>query len=109
TNGEIKTNASGSTITVSLDDAIKTQLNNARAGSLIFKGEKTGTGTTNDVSGQKWNANEDKTVTITSNVIYQNGGVRYKGDNIEIYRKNLNDGNTEFHVLMKDAPTFSSV
>ncbi|MCT8833364.1 YadA-like family protein, partial [Glaesserella parasuis] len=109
TNGEIKTNASGSTITVSLDDAIKTQLNNARAGSLTFKGEKTGTGTTNDVSGQKWNANEDKTVTITSNVIYQNGGVRYKGDNIEIYRKNLNDGNTEFHVLMKDAPTFSSV
>ncbi|MDO9805849.1 ESPR-type extended signal peptide-containing protein, partial [Glaesserella parasuis] len=33
TNGEIKTNASGSTITVSLDDAIKTQLHNARAGS----------------------------------------------------------------------------
>ncbi|MDP0343775.1 ESPR-type extended signal peptide-containing protein [Glaesserella parasuis] len=110
TNGEIKTNASGSTITVSLDDAIKTQLNNARAGSLTFKGEKTGTGTTNDVSGQKWNANEHKTVTIASNVTYQNGGgVRYKGDNIEIYRKNLNDGNTEFHVLMKDAPTFSSV
>ncbi|MDP0033040.1 ESPR-type extended signal peptide-containing protein, partial [Glaesserella parasuis] len=105
TNGEIKTNASGSTITVSLDDAIKTQLNNARAGSLIFKGEKTGTGTTNDTSGQKWKANEDKTVTITSNATYQNGGgVRYKGDNIEIYRKNL-----EFHVLMKDAPTFSSV
>ncbi|MDO9824724.1 ESPR-type extended signal peptide-containing protein [Glaesserella parasuis] len=107
TNGEIKTKASGSTITVSLDDAIKTQLNNARAGSLIFKGEKTGTGTgtTNDTSGQKWKANEDKTVTITSNATYQNGGgVRYKGDNIEIYRKNL-----EFHVLMKDAPTFSSV
>ncbi|MWP85463.1 hypothetical protein F9C08_05020, partial [Glaesserella parasuis] len=105
TNGEIKTNASGSTITVSLDDAIKTQLNNARAGSLTFKGEKTGTGTTNDTSGQKWKANEDKTVTITSNATYQNGGgVRYKGDNIEIYRKNL-----EFHVLMKDAPTFSSV
>ncbi|MDG6272883.1 hypothetical protein P9K33_10710, partial [Glaesserella parasuis] len=75
------------------------------AGSLIFKGEKTGTGTiTNDVSGQKWKANEDKTVTIASNATYQNGGVRYKGDNIEIYRKNL-----EFHVLMKDAPTFSSV
>ncbi|WP_052157577.1 ESPR-type extended signal peptide-containing protein [Glaesserella parasuis] len=109
TNGEIKTKASGSTITVSLDDAIKTQLHNARAGSLIFKGEKTGTGTTNDTSGQKWKANEDKTVTITSNATYQNGGVRYKGDNIEIYRKNLNDGNTEFHVLMKDAPTFSSV
>ncbi|MCT8554109.1 YadA-like family protein [Glaesserella parasuis] len=107
TNGEIKTKASGSTITVSLDDAIKTQLHNARAGSLIFKGEKTGTGTgtTNDTSGQKWKANEDKTVTITSNATYQNGGgVRYKGDNIEIYRKNL-----EFHVLMKDAPTFSSV
>ncbi|MDE3938905.1 hypothetical protein NUS40_11010, partial [Glaesserella parasuis] len=105
TNGEIKTKASGSTITVSLDDAIKTQLHNARAGSLIFKGEKTGTGTiTNDVSGQKWKANEDKTVTIASNATYQNGGVRYKGDNIEIYRKNL-----EFHVLMKDAPTFSSV
>ncbi|MFW9282377.1 ESPR-type extended signal peptide-containing protein, partial [Glaesserella parasuis] len=104
TNNEIKTKASGSTITVSLDDAIKTQLHNARAGSLIFKGEKTGTGTTNDTSGQKWKANEDKTVTITSNATYQNGGVRYKGDNIEIYRKNL-----EFHVLMKDAPTFSSV
>ncbi|MDP0217975.1 ESPR-type extended signal peptide-containing protein, partial [Glaesserella parasuis] len=105
TNGEIKTNASGSTITISLDDTIKNQLTNARAGSLIFKGEKTGTGTTNDTSGQKWNANEDKTVTITSNATYQNGGgVRYKGDNIEIYRKNL-----EFHVLMKDAPTFSSV
>ncbi|MCT8737857.1 hypothetical protein KZ332_05115, partial [Glaesserella parasuis] len=105
TNNEIKTKASGSTITVSLDDAIKTQLHNARAGSLIFKGEKTGTGTiTNDVSGQNWKANEDKTVTIASNATYQNGGVRYKGDNIEIYRKNL-----EFHVLMKDAPTFSSV
>ncbi|WP_272869628.1 ESPR-type extended signal peptide-containing protein, partial [Glaesserella parasuis] len=36
TNNEIKTKASGSTITVSLDDAIKTQLHNARAGSLIF-------------------------------------------------------------------------
>ncbi|WP_272869447.1 ESPR-type extended signal peptide-containing protein, partial [Glaesserella parasuis] len=105
TNDEIKTNASGSTITVSLDDAIKTQLHNARAGSLIFKGEKTDNGTTNDVSGQKWNANEHKTVTIASNETYQNsGGVRYKGDNIEIYRRNL-----EFHVLMKDAPTFSSV
>ncbi|MDD2175759.1 ESPR-type extended signal peptide-containing protein, partial [Glaesserella parasuis] len=105
TNDEIKTKASGSTITVSLDDAIKTQLHNARAGSLIFKGEKTGTGTTNDASGQKWKANEDEIVTITSNATYQNGGgVRYKGDNIEIYRKNL-----EFHVLMKDAPTFSSV
>ncbi|MDO9806638.1 ESPR-type extended signal peptide-containing protein, partial [Glaesserella parasuis] len=33
TNNEIKTKASGSTITVSLDDAIKTQLHNARAGS----------------------------------------------------------------------------
>ncbi|MDP0293671.1 ESPR-type extended signal peptide-containing protein, partial [Glaesserella parasuis] len=104
TNGEIKTKASGSTITVSLDDAIKTQLHNARAGSLIFKGEKTGTGTTNDTSGQKWKANEDKTVTIKSDETYLNGGVRYKGDNIEIYRRNL-----EFHVLMKDAPTFSSV
>ncbi|MDO9916700.1 hypothetical protein Q7363_11190, partial [Glaesserella parasuis] len=107
TNGEIKTNASGSTITISLDDTIKNKLADARAGSLIFKGEKTGTGTgtTNDTSGQKWKANEDKTVTITSNATYQNGGgVRYKGDNIEIYRKNL-----EFHVLMKDAPTFSSV
>ncbi|MCT8846094.1 hypothetical protein KZ347_11300, partial [Glaesserella parasuis] len=105
TNNEIKTNASGSTITISLDDTIKNKLADARAGSLIFKGEKTGTGTiTNDVSGQKWKANEDKTVTIASNATYQNGGVRYKGDNIEIYRKNL-----EFHVLMKDAPTFSSV
>ncbi|MFW9299904.1 hypothetical protein, partial [Glaesserella parasuis] len=107
TNGEIKTNASGSTITISLDDTIKNKLADAIAGSLIFKGEKTGTGTgtTNDTSGQKWKANEDKTVTITSNATYQNGGgVRYKGDNIEIYRKNL-----EFHVLMKDAPTFSSV
>ncbi|MCT8550026.1 hypothetical protein KZ380_11315, partial [Glaesserella parasuis] len=105
TNGEIKTNASGSTITISLDDTIKNKLADARAGSLIFKGEKTDNGTTNDVSGQKWKANEDKTVTIASNETYQNGGgVRYKGDNIEIYRKNL-----EFHVLMKDAPTFSSV
>ncbi|MDE3996375.1 YadA-like family protein, partial [Glaesserella parasuis] len=105
TNGEIKTNASGSTITISLDDTIKNKLADARAGSLIFKGEKTDNGTTNDTSGQKWKANEDKTVTITSNATYQNGGgVRYKGDNIEIYRKNL-----EFHVLMKDAPTFSSV
>ncbi|MDG6302341.1 hypothetical protein, partial [Glaesserella parasuis] len=69
---------------------------------MIFKGEKTDNGTTNDVSGQKWNANEHKTVTIASNETYQNsGGVRYKGDNIEIYRRNL-----EFHVLMKDAPTF---
>ncbi|MDG6360137.1 hypothetical protein QAA25_10345, partial [Glaesserella parasuis] len=110
TNGEIKTNASGSTITISLDDKIKKQLADAKAGSLTFKGEKTGTGTiTNDVSGQKWNANQDKTVTITSKETYQNGGVRYKGDNIEIYRKNLNNGNTEFHVLMKDTPTFSSV
>ncbi|MDD2158902.1 ESPR-type extended signal peptide-containing protein, partial [Glaesserella parasuis] len=109
TNGEIKTNASGSTITISLDDTIKKQLADAKAGSLTFKGEKTGTGTTNDVSGQKWKANQDKTVTITSKETYQNGGVRYKGDNIEIYRKNLNDGNTEFHVLMKDTPTFSSV
>ncbi|MDG6406783.1 hypothetical protein QAY92_10400, partial [Glaesserella parasuis] len=110
TNGEIKTNASGSTITISLDDTIKKQLADAKAGSLTFKGEKTGTGTiTNDVSGQKWNANQDKTVTITSKETYQNGGVRYKGDNIEIYRKNLNNGNTEFHVLMKDTPTFSSV
>ncbi|MDG6317362.1 hypothetical protein P9953_11135, partial [Glaesserella parasuis] len=109
TNNEIKTNASGSTITISLDDTIKKQLADAKAGSLTFKGEKTGTGTTNDVSGQKWKANQDKTVTITSKETYQNGGVRYKGDNIEIYRKNLNDGNTEFHVLMKDTPTFSSV
>ncbi|MCT8823427.1 YadA-like family protein [Glaesserella parasuis] len=109
TNGEIKTSASGSTITVSLDDAIKAQLNNVRAGSLTFKGEKTETGATNDVSGQKWNANEDKTVTIASNETYESNGVRYKGDNVEIYRKNLNNGNTEFHVLMKDAPTFSSV
>ncbi|MDP0067909.1 ESPR-type extended signal peptide-containing protein, partial [Glaesserella parasuis] len=104
TNGEIKTNASGSTITISLDDTIKNKLADARAGSLIFKGEKTDNGTTNDVSGQKWKANEDKAVTIASNETYQNGGVRYKGDNIEIYRRNL-----EFHVLMKDAPTFSSV
>ncbi|MCT8544643.1 YadA-like family protein, partial [Glaesserella parasuis] len=104
TNGEIKTNASGSTITISLDDTIKNKLADARAGSLIFKGEKTDNGTTNDVSGQKWKANEDKTVTIASNTTYENGGVRYKGDNIEIYRRNL-----EFHVLMKDAPTFSSV
>ncbi|MCT8843874.1 hypothetical protein KZ334_10770, partial [Glaesserella parasuis] len=104
TNGEIKTNASGSTITISLDDTIKNKLADVRAGSLIFKGEKTDNGTTNDVSGQKWKANEDKTVTIASNTTYENGGVRYKGDNIEIYRRNL-----EFHVLMKDAPTFSSV
>ncbi|MDO9945935.1 ESPR-type extended signal peptide-containing protein [Glaesserella parasuis] len=104
TNGEIKTNASGSTITISLDDTIKNKLADARAGSLIFKGEKTDNGTTNDVSGQKWKANEDKTVTIASNETYQNGGVRYKGDNIEIYRRNL-----EFHVLMKETPTFSSV
>ncbi|MCT8850205.1 hypothetical protein KZ386_10695, partial [Glaesserella parasuis] len=104
TNGEIKTNASGSTITISLDDTIKNKLADARAGSLIFKGEKTDNGTTNDVLGQKWKANEDKTVTIKSDQTYLNGGVRYKGDNIEIYRKNL-----EFHVLMKDAPTFSSV
>ncbi|MWQ76932.1 hypothetical protein GHJ37_07940 [Glaesserella parasuis] len=109
TSGEIKTSASGSTITVSLDDAIKAQLNNVRAGSLTFKGEKTETGATNDVSGQKWNANEDKTVTIASSETYESNGVRYKGDNVEIYRKNLNNGNTEFHVLMKDAPTFSSV
>ncbi|MFW9316696.1 ESPR-type extended signal peptide-containing protein [Glaesserella parasuis] len=109
TNGEIKTNASGSTITISLDDTIKNQLANARTGSLTFKGEKTETGATNDVSGQKWNANEDKTVTIASNETYESNGVRYKGDNVEIYRKNLNNGNTEFHVLMKDAPTFSSV
>ncbi|MFK5080865.1 hypothetical protein ACI3QC_13715, partial [Glaesserella parasuis] len=87
TNGEIKTNASGSTITISLDDTIKNKLADARAGSLIFKGEKTDNGTTNDVSGQKWKANEDKTVTIASNETYQNGGVRYKGDNIEIYRR----------------------
>ncbi|MFK5194437.1 hypothetical protein ACI3PB_12930, partial [Glaesserella parasuis] len=104
TNGEIKTNASGSTITISLDDTIKNKLADARAGSLIFKGEKTDNGTTNDVSGQKWKANEDKAVTIASNETYQNGGVRYKGDNIEIYRRNL-----EFHVLMKETPTFSSV
>ncbi|MDE3945920.1 ESPR-type extended signal peptide-containing protein, partial [Glaesserella parasuis] len=104
TNGEIKTNASGSTITISLDDTIKNKLADARAGSLIFKGEKTDNGTTNDVSGQKWKANEDKTVTIASNETYQDGGVRYKGDNIEIYRRNL-----EFHVLMKETPTFSSV
>ncbi|MDG6330030.1 hypothetical protein P9991_10390, partial [Glaesserella parasuis] len=104
TNGEIKTNASGSTITISLDDTIKNKLADARAGSLIFKGEKTDTGTTNDALGQKWNANKDETVTIKSDVTYQDGGVRYKGDNIEIYRRNL-----EFHVLMKDAPTFSSV
>ncbi|MDO9806606.1 ESPR-type extended signal peptide-containing protein, partial [Glaesserella parasuis] len=104
TNGEIKTNASGSTITISLDDTIKNKLADARAGSLIFKGEKTDNGTTNDVLGQKWKANEDKTVTIASNETYQNGGVRYKGDNIEIYRRNL-----EFHVLMKETPTFSSV
>lgn len=109
TNGEIKTNASGSTITISLDDTIKNQLANARTGSLTFKGEKTETGATNDVSGQKWNANEDKTVTIASSETYESNGVRYKGDNVEIYRKNLNNGNTEFHVLMKDAPTFSSV
>ncbi|MFW9339200.1 hypothetical protein ACN9N6_02005, partial [Glaesserella parasuis] len=37
TNGEIKTNASGSTITISLDDTIKNKLADARAGSLIFK------------------------------------------------------------------------
>ncbi|MDG6297907.1 hypothetical protein P9Z65_10810, partial [Glaesserella parasuis] len=104
TNDEIKTNASGSTITISLDDTIKNKLADARAGSLIFKGEKTDNGTTNDVLGQKWKANEDKTVTIKSDETYLNGGVRYKGDNIEIYRRNL-----EFHVLMKDAPTFSSV
>ncbi|MWP90614.1 hypothetical protein F9875_11120, partial [Glaesserella parasuis] len=104
TNDEIKTNASGSTITISLDDTIKNKLADARAGSLIFKGEKTDNGTTNDVLGQKWKANEDKTVTIASNETYQNGGVRYKGDNIEIYRRNL-----EFHVLMKETPTFSSV
>ncbi|MDG6370827.1 hypothetical protein QAA77_10645, partial [Glaesserella parasuis] len=104
TNGEIKTNASGSTITISLDDTIKNKLADAKAGSLIFKGEKTDNGTTNDVSGQKWKANEDKTVTIKSDETYKNGDVRYKGDNIEIYRRNL-----EFHVLMKDAPTFSSV
>ncbi|MWQ19573.1 hypothetical protein GHI36_10430 [Glaesserella parasuis] len=104
TNGEIKTNASGSTITISLDDTIKNKLADARAGSLIFKGEKTDNGTTNDVSGQKWKANEDKTVTIKSDETYLNGGVRYKGDNIEIYRRNL-----EFHVLMKETPTFSSV
>ncbi|MWQ09203.1 collagen-like protein, partial [Glaesserella parasuis] len=104
TNGEIKTNASNSTITISLDDRIKNQLADAKAGSLIFKGEKTDTGTTNDALGQKWNANKDETVTIKSDVTYQDGGVRYKGDNIEIYRRNL-----EFHVLMKDAPTFSSV
>ncbi|MDG6819682.1 hypothetical protein QA315_11420, partial [Glaesserella parasuis] len=67
-------------------------------------GEKTDNGTTNDVSGQKWKANEDKTVTIKSDETYLNGGVRYKGDNIEIYRRNL-----EFHVLMKETPTFSSV
>ncbi|MCT8835400.1 YadA-like family protein [Glaesserella parasuis] len=104
TNDEIKTNASGSTITISLDDTIKNKLADAKAGSLIFKGEKTDNGTTNDVLGQKWKANEDKTVTIASNETYLNGGVRYKGDNIEIYRRNL-----EFHVLMKETPTFSSV
>ncbi|MWQ25576.1 hypothetical protein F9858_10815, partial [Glaesserella parasuis] len=104
TNGEIKTNASNSTITISLDDTIKNKLADARAGSLIFKGEKTDNGTTNDVLGQKWKANEDKTVTIKSDETYHNGGVRYKGDNIEIYRRNL-----EFHVLMKETPTFSSV
>ncbi|MDG6364506.1 hypothetical protein QAA75_10285, partial [Glaesserella parasuis] len=104
TNGEIKTNASGSTITISLDDTIKNKLADAKAGSLIFKGEKTDNGTTNDVLGQKWKANEDKTVTIKSDQTYLNGGVRYKGDNIEIYRRNL-----EFHVLMKETPTFSSV
>ncbi|MFW9339071.1 collagen-like triple helix repeat-containing protein, partial [Glaesserella parasuis] len=82
----------------------KNKLADARAGSLIFKGEKTDNGTTNDVSGQKWKANEDKTVTIKSDETYLNGGVRYKGDNIEIYRRNL-----EFHVLMKETPTFSSV
>ncbi|MDO9913421.1 YadA-like family protein [Glaesserella parasuis] len=110
TSGEIKTNASGSTITISLDDTIKNQLANARTGSLTFKGEKTGTGTvTADAAGHKWTANEDKTVTIASSETYENGSARYKGDNIEIYRKNLNDGNTEFHVLMKDAPTFGSV
>ncbi|MFW9297867.1 ESPR-type extended signal peptide-containing protein [Glaesserella parasuis] len=108
TSGEIKTSASGSTITVSLDDAIKTQLNNARAGSLTFKGEKIGNGTQSDTAGHKWTANEDKTVTIASNERYTVDSTSYHGDNIEIYRKNDNNGEI-FHVLMKDAPTFSSV
>ncbi|MDO9960639.1 ESPR-type extended signal peptide-containing protein [Glaesserella parasuis] len=104
TNDEITTKADGSTITISLADRIKNQLANTRAGNLTFKGETTGNGTQTDTDGLMWDSRTDQTISIKSNQTYTNNGVRYQGDNIEIFRTG-----SDFHVLMRDAPIFSSV
>ncbi|MDO9832091.1 ESPR-type extended signal peptide-containing protein [Glaesserella parasuis] len=104
TNDEITTKADGSTITISLADRIKNQLANTRAGNLTFKGETTGNGTQTDTDGLMWDSRTDQTISIKSNQTYTNNGVKYQGDNIEIFRTG-----SDFHVLMRDAPIFSSV
>ncbi|MDY5105770.1 MAG: ESPR-type extended signal peptide-containing protein, partial [Actinobacillus minor] len=77
----------------------------ASIGSLTFKGEKTGNGTPAD-TGTKWDTNTNRTISIKSAEAYGQGVDRYTGNNLEVYRKDTNDGQ-EFHILMKETPTFN--